>query len=59
LDDFLRKWAKVCGDELNIDPSDSLDDLLNKVDANSDGKLSLEEFIPLFDQMVTKSGIWG
>jgi hypothetical protein len=28
-------------------------------DANSDGKLELAEFIPLFDKVVQTSGIWG
>jgi len=59
LGEVLKIWAKACGAELNIDPSASLEELLAKVDANSDGKLELAEFIPLFDKVVQKSGIWG
>lgn len=59
LGGVLKIWAKACGAELNIDPSASLEDLLAKVDANSDGKLELAEFIPLFDKVVQTSGIWG
>lgn len=59
LSKILVIWAKSCGEELNIDPSSSFEELLKKLDANADGKLSLSEFIPLFEGVVSKSGIWG
>ena len=59
LDVVLKSWAKICGAQVGIDPSASIDELLSKLDANSDGKLSLSEFIPLFDQVIASCGLWN
>lgn len=55
----LAEWGKSIIDELKIDTTADIDELLLKVDANGDGKLSLLEFVPLFDACIAKSGVWA
>jgi len=59
LEAVLKTWATLCGAQVQIDPSASIDEMMSKLDANSDGKLSLAEFIPLFDGVVSTCGIWN
>ena len=54
----LTFWATRCGEKVGIDPSQPLDALLAKVDVNGDGKLSLAEFIPLFEDVTIECGMW-
>ena len=55
----LAEWGKSIIDELKIDTTADIDELLSKVDVNGDGKLSLLEFVPLFDACIAKSGVWA
>ena len=55
---IVQSWAASCGTEINIDPSAALDSMLTTLDANSDGKLELKEFIPLFDKIIHDTGVW-
>ncbi len=55
----LAEWGKSITDELKIDATADIEELLSKVDVNGDGKLSLMEFVPLFDSCVAKSGVWA
>jgi len=54
----LTFWATRCGEKVGIDPSQPLDALMAKVDVNGDGKLSLAEFIPLFEDVTIECGMW-
>jgi calmodulin len=55
----LAEWGKSIINELKIDTTADIDELLSKVDVNGDGKLSLLEFVPLFDVCIAKSGVWA
>jgi len=55
----LAEWGKSIINELKIDTTADIDELLSKVDVNGDGKLSLLEFVPLFDACIAKSGVWA
>ena len=55
---ILKVWGQTVLSEIKIDASGNIEDLLSKLDANGDGKISLMEFVPLFDQCIAKSGIW-
>lgn len=55
----LADWGKSITDVLHIDTTVDIEELLSKVDVNGDGKLSLMEFVPLFDSCIAKSGVWA
>ena len=55
---MLKVWSQTVLSEIKIDATVNIEDLLSKLDANGDGKISLMEFVPLFDQCIAKSGIW-
>jgi Ca2+-binding EF-hand superfamily protein len=59
LGKVLVFWAEKCGARIGIDPKLPLDELLAKLDANSDGKLSLSEFVPLFEDVTVQCGMWA
>jgi Ca2+-binding EF-hand superfamily protein len=59
LGKVLVHWAEQCGARIGLDPKQPLEELLGKLDANSDGKLSLTEFLPLFQDVTTASGMWA
>jgi len=59
LGKVLVFWAEKCGARIGIDPKQPLDELLAKLDANSDGKLSLAEFVPLFEDVTVQCGMWA
>ena len=58
LGKVLVFWAEKCGARIGLDPKQPLEELLNKLDANSDGKLSLSEFVPLFEDVTVTCGMW-
>ena len=59
LGKVLAFWAEKCGARIGIDPTQPLEELLAKLDANSDGKLSLPEFMPLFEDVTVQCGMWA
>jgi len=59
LGKVLVFWAEKCGARIGLDPKQPLEELLNKLDANSDGKLSLSEFVPLFEDVTVACGMWA
>lgn len=59
LGKVLVFWAEKCGARIGLDPKQPLEELLNKLDANSDGKLSLSEFVPLFEDVTVTCGMWA
>ena len=59
LGKVLVLWAEKCGARIGLDPKQPLEELLAKLDANSDGKLSLPEFLPLFEDVTKECGMWA
>ena len=55
---MMKVWGQNVLSEIKIDASGNIDELLSKLDTNGDGKISLMEFVPLFDQCIAKSGVW-
>ena len=55
---MLTNWSQIVVSDLQIDTTLDLKELMTKFDGNDDGKISLMEFVPLFDDCVAKSGIW-
>lgn len=59
LGKVLVFWAEKCGARIGLDPKQPLEELLAKLDANSDGKLSVSEFMPLFEDVTVQCGMWS
>jgi calmodulin len=55
----VKKWAETCNQEIGLDASAQLDAMISATDANSDGKIDLMEFIPIFQKCIQDAGIWN
>ena len=55
---MLKKWGENVQSDIQYDTKKNIDDLLSKLDVNGDGKLSLIEFVQLFDESIASSGFW-
>lgn len=51
-------WAASCKAETDIDLESALNEMMTTIDANSDGKLSLLEFVSIFETVVSTGGLW-
>jgi Ca2+-binding EF-hand superfamily protein len=59
LSKVMTLWSERCGKKVGIDPGAKLEELIAKVDVNGDGKLSLAEFVPLFEDLTITCGLWA
>ena len=59
LSKVMTLWSERCGKKVGIDPGAKLEELIAKVDTNGDGKLSLAEFVPLFEDLTITCGLWA
>jgi len=55
----VKKWAETCNQEIGLDASAHLDAMIASTDANSDGKIDLLEFVPIFQKCIQDAGIWN
>ena len=55
----VKKWAETCNAEIGLDASAHLDAMIAATDANSDGKIDLLEFVPIFQKCIQDAGIWN
>lgn len=56
---IVKKWAETCNAEIGLDASAHLDAMMASTDANSDGKIDLLEFLPIFQKCIQDAGIWN
>jgi len=59
LQGVVQLWASTVNQEIGVDTSSQLEELLKSTDANSDGKIELLEFVVIFEQCIAKSGVWN
>ena len=55
----VQKWAETCNLEIGLDASAHLDAMIASTDANSDGKIDILEFVPIFQKCIQDAGIWN
>lgn len=55
----VKNWAETCNAEIGLDASAHLDAMIAATDANSDGKIDLLEFVPIFQKCIQDAGIWN
>lgn len=54
LVDVVTSWAEAFGKANNANPTDIIDDIINKMDVDKDGRINFREFIELFDEVMVK-----
>jgi Ca2+-binding EF-hand superfamily protein len=55
LTEIFSSWAQAYGKASSSNPTELIDEILNKMDVNKDGRLDLREFIELFEEVMMKN----
>jgi hypothetical protein len=55
LTEIFSSWAQAYGKANPSNPTELIDEILNKMDVNKDGRLDLREFIELFEEVMMKN----
>lgn len=58
LTPVVKTWAVTLKKESQVDVEVAMDEMMRGVDVNSDGKLSLLEFVEIFDKVLSENGVW-
>jgi len=58
LTPVVKTWALTLKKESQVDVEAAMDEMMRGVDVNSDGKLSLLEFVEIFDKVLSENGVW-
>lgn len=57
LTEVFTAWVEAYGKTNRSNPSELIEEILNRMDVNKDGRLDFREFIELFDEVMVKHSI--